>query len=361
MNSFYYFAANMRADLAGGTLDIWPLYLALENCKTVQFSIPFYIQVQLTVSQNLPSISVHIKDEVFSAKNLDEFLSLQNKKLRLIQVILQYVRPQKGLDLKVFSDSPFGGGIGASSCLCVCLLRCLEQAFQLKHPDILSLCRDLEAQTLKTHTGWQDYIIPLQTVSQIQLQQDLSQEKSLTENMKDLDSIVINPLDSLALPFKSEKKNIFSDPFINVIHFSAGELQVETLNLPKEIIDQHLLFVDSGISHQSEVNNSMMIQEAMKNPDLFKECRDIALEMSSSCQDKNFNQWPSLFEKEYQFRKSIHGYIHEEIESIRTHLIQEGQAQAVKIMGAGGGGLLLVWTPDKMRTRQACPQLRFFG
>ena len=344
----------MRADLAGGTLDIWPLYLALENCKTVQFSIPFYTQLQLNSFQESSSISVHFQNELFSAKNLDEFLLLSDSKLRLIQVILNYVRPPKGLELKIFSDSPLGGGIGASSCFCVCLLRCLEQAFQLEYPNILYLCRDLEAQALKTSTGIQDYIIPLQTVSQVQFAND--QRQWPPQNVQ------INPLTSLPLPFESKKKMIFSDSFINIIHLGAGGLKVETLDLPQEIIDQHLLFVDSGISHQSEVSNSAMVQKAMENPKSFQECRDIALEMAWACQNKKFDQWPDLFEREYQFRKTLHGYIHKDVESIKDYLIQRGSTQAVKVMGAGGGGLLLVWTSDKNQTKKACEnkQLRFF-
>ena len=352
----------MRADLAGGTLDIWPLYLALENCKTVQFSIPFYIQIQLTVSQNSPSVCIHLQDEIFSSKNIDEFLSLQDQKLRLIQSILKYTRPSKGIELKVFSDSPLGAGLGASSCFCVCLLRCLEQVFQLEYPDILYLCRDLEAQALKASTGVQDYIIPLQTVSQIQFPKNFVTENSMKGWPESIVGMKLNPLDSLPLPFNSKKKVIFSDSFINIIHFLAGGLKIETLDLPKELITQHLLFVDSSISHQSEAQNSMMIQEAMKNPHQFKECRDIALKMTSSCRDKKFDQWPDLFEQEYQFRKSLNGYIHEDIEPIKSYLIQEGKAQAIKVMGAGGGGLLLVWTSDKKRTKKACQgkHLRFF-
>ena len=345
------FIANMRADLAGGTLDIWPLYLALENCKTVQFSIPFYIQVHLTLLDD-SSITVHFQNDTFSAQNLEDFLSLSDSKLRLIQAIFRFIHPSKGMKLQVFSDSPLGGGLGASSCFCVCLLRCLEKAFSLKIPDILLLCRDLEAKALRASAGWQDYIIPLQTVSQIQ--------KSSID-IKDLDSSDIHSLEDLPLSFQSPKKNILSHPFINIIHFSPSSMKVETLKLPQEVIDQNLLFVDSSVSHQSEVNNSMMVQEAMKNPNSFAECRDIALEMASSCQNGNFHQWPLLFEKEYQFRKTLHSYVHPEIESIKSYLIKEGQAQAVKIMGAGGGGVLLVWTPNKSITKKACPKLRFLN
>ena len=45
---FFLSQAPTRVDLAGGTLDIWPLYLFHENSQTINFAINCYARCRLT-------------------------------------------------------------------------------------------------------------------------------------------------------------------------------------------------------------------------------------------------------------------------------------------------------------------------
>ena len=37
----------MRIDLSGGTLDLWPVHLIIDNCKTINLSISIYSYCEL--------------------------------------------------------------------------------------------------------------------------------------------------------------------------------------------------------------------------------------------------------------------------------------------------------------------------
>src|SRR3974390_307983 len=107
-----------RVDLAGGTLDIWPLYLFHQNAVTVNFAIDLYTSCSIETRSD-PQIhltSDDLKGE-HSYTSLDVLRQASDHRLPLAAEALKFFTPETGLSVRTHSESPAGAGIGGSSAL----------------------------------------------------------------------------------------------------------------------------------------------------------------------------------------------------------------------------------------------------
>ena len=112
--------APTRIDLAGGTLDIYPLYLFEEGGITVNLATSVYTHVRLeTRADERIRITSRDMGTTLEARTLED-LPL-NHRLDLIVRILKFYHPQVGLDVYTHTDAPSGSGLGASSSLLIAL------------------------------------------------------------------------------------------------------------------------------------------------------------------------------------------------------------------------------------------------
>lgn len=318
MKNKYTFSAQMRADLAGSTLDIWPFYLMVENSVTVQMALSLSCSCNLTVNENSNHITLETGNQSFEYSSLKDFLKVHDEKLSLLQSVVGYFKPSFGFHLEWSSDSPAGGGLGASSCLAVLWVKCFSECLshKLDFNESLYLCRDLEAGALRASAGLQDYIIPLQSIAE-------------------------------PLQFKR---------FINVIYWGALKPRIETLDLSEDV-RKYLVLIDTGIPHHSGRSNWEGIKSYWEDSDFLNQCHDIALDMAEACQMGDFQKWPKLFKKEYELRKKFHkGYIPSKMEEMEKNWFSVAGVKAVKMMGAGGGGCALLWTEDFRETLKMCSE-----
>ena len=143
----------VRIDLAGGTLDLWPIYAMLEGCITVNAAVDLWVEIEASAGGEASIQSADLKCSFPSEP--------------------WPVRPPEGLSWiwRVLSDAvnkprflrlrcpvPKGSGLGVSSCMGVGLV---GVAAGIEAGEELAGCvprlRDLEAMELQTPTGWQDY------------------------------------------------------------------------------------------------------------------------------------------------------------------------------------------------------------
>jgi len=164
----------VRIDLAGGTLDIWPLYLLLDHALTVNLGIDLFAKTKiiLTKAKNkiltLESIDQNIKEiyklSDFDSKKLPHTLILHGK-------IFEYFykkNPNKikhSIHIQTEAKSPAGAGLGGSSALGISILSAITTLFEGKKSiqtfnqkaRIIDLMKDIESQILKVPAGLQDY------------------------------------------------------------------------------------------------------------------------------------------------------------------------------------------------------------
>lgn len=153
-------SAPARIDLAGGTLDLWPLYLFHPGALTVNIAINRYAHCVLE-SRRGPKILLRNRD----TGRREEFASLAalerrgRVRLPLLAELVRYFAPARGLALTTWSEAPAGAGLGGSSTLGVAIAAALSRftGKKLSRRQLVALVRDLEVRVLGVPTGEQDH------------------------------------------------------------------------------------------------------------------------------------------------------------------------------------------------------------
>ncbi len=150
-------SAPTRIDLAGGTVDIWPLYLFHENAQTINAAISLRAHAEIEPRTDgrivLESIDTGGRVDVSSWKEL-----ANGNGLPLLGRLAYFFRAEN-LTLRTRGESPTGAGIAGSSALNGAVCGALAEWAGLKHgaEELLTIAMNVEAQVIHVPTGLQDY------------------------------------------------------------------------------------------------------------------------------------------------------------------------------------------------------------
>jgi len=292
--------APSRIDLAGGTLDIHPLYLFEEGGITVNMAISLGSHVWL---QTRRDAEVKITAECIGAQQhaaSAEELRLGGE-LDLICRIVRYYRPSLGLDIISRNDAPKGSGLGASSSLLIALTGALRElnGDDLSNQDIVRYGANLEAQNLGIPTGKQDYYSAL-------------------------------------------------NGGLNAIWFDVEGERVEPLGanewLLRELEDR-LVLTFTGESRCSGTSNWAMLKNYIDDrgttvQDL-RAIKQTAMAMREALLAGDLDRCAGLLDEEWQNRRRLaEGVTNERIEHLMS-VAREAGALASRLCGAGGGGCMI--------------------
>jgi D-glycero-alpha-D-manno-heptose-7-phosphate kinase len=147
-------------DLAGATLDIWPLYLFHQNPVTVNFAVDLYTHCNLTAR---PDRSIVFRS--LDQKTEERFSSLgalrraRIYKLPLLARLVLFFEPETGLEMETDSEAPGGAGISGSSSLMITIAAALDRftARGYNLEKLREVVQNVEAQVIRVPTGSQDY------------------------------------------------------------------------------------------------------------------------------------------------------------------------------------------------------------
>lgn len=309
-----------RVDLAGGTLDLWPLYLFINGASTVNVAINIYTVAEITPHADstviLESADLKLK-KVYA--NLQEALSDPDPQMILLQTQLRYWMPQQGFALKTSSQSPVGGGLGGSSSLTISLMKAFAQFCGKPFRDVhqmVHVAHNIEAEILNTPTGTQDYY----------------------------------PAASGGL---------------NILRYNYDGISQEVLPVAQTPLAEKFMLVYTGKAHHSGLNNfEVMKDSVVKDPETLQALRDlktIAIETEQAIRGGRWNDLGALFKREFEARVRLAPeFSSPEINKLAEVSLQNG-AEAVKICGAGGGGCVLVWCPPQNQegVARACQKAGF--
>ena len=151
-------SAPTRIDLAGGTLDIPPLYLFHEPAPTVNVAIDVGARVTITPSKRLVVVS-HDQDESAAWDSPQLISWSEYPGLELVLRLVKSFRPKENLQVEVRSEVPAGSGLGGSSAIAIALTRALAEwcDVPLSSEELVDWAKSIETQTIKVPTGYQDY------------------------------------------------------------------------------------------------------------------------------------------------------------------------------------------------------------
>ena len=159
MNGMVTIKAPTRIDIAGGTLDIWPLSLLHEEAVCVNSAIDLFAVVS---AKRLEGDEGVIVETIRPRKTIRYPRKIPEGRKSLFDRLLERF-PVSGWHITVDCSSPAGAGLGGSSALMIALIRtlCEITGRKMSRTEMLRLAQNIEAKHLGIPTGVQDYIASL--------------------------------------------------------------------------------------------------------------------------------------------------------------------------------------------------------
>lgn len=157
--------APCRVDLAGGTLDIWPLYLFHQDSVTVNFAVDRYTYCELT-SRTDGGYQICSRDLDCTSEfaSLDALLDTPNPKFKLVKEMIRFFAPHLreqpyGWNVETHSEAPAGAGISGSSALLIAAASAFNKICKTRYTieKIREIAQNIEARIIRVPTGCQDY------------------------------------------------------------------------------------------------------------------------------------------------------------------------------------------------------------
>jgi D-glycero-alpha-D-manno-heptose-7-phosphate kinase len=297
-------SAPTRIDLAGGTLDIWPLYLFHEGAVTVNTAIDLraHVRIESRTDRQIELVSIDTDRRVTRAGWTD--LDGTNQ-LPLLSLLARQYRIENAT-LTTRSESPAGAGIAGSSALA--LAACGALARWSNAPDLaedlLQVAMNVECQTIRVPTGVQDYRPALYGgTAAVELR---------------VDGIRRVPID------------------------------VD----PREL-ERRLVLAYTGAPRNSGTNNWEITKRHLDGDrdifDGFERIRDTAVAMRTALERADWDEVGHQIAAEWENRKRLAPGVTTPIIDDLIARARRAGATAAKVCGAGGGGCLFCYGPPTAR------------
>jgi D-glycero-alpha-D-manno-heptose-7-phosphate kinase len=150
--------APTRVDLAGGTLDLPPLYLFHESAITVNMAIQVTATASIAASRTLEVASLD-QDMTIAWEHPGLISWRECPGLELILRLVKSFGLKDGVRVEVESHAPAGSGLGGSSAIAIALTRALAEwcHVSLSNDELVEHAKSVETQTIRVPTGYQDY------------------------------------------------------------------------------------------------------------------------------------------------------------------------------------------------------------
>jgi len=297
-------SAPTRIDLAGGTIDIWPLYLFHPGAQTLNAAISIRARARLEPRSD-GRIVIRSEDTGVTVE-ADNWPELRDRReLRLLSLLVHFFET-RGITLTTSSQSPAGAGIAGSSALNVAVCGALAD-WNRTHFDpeaLLQVAMNVEAQTIGVPTGLQDYRPALYGgVAALELGVDGIRRIPLSIDVRELERRVV-------LCYTGEPRNSGTNNW--------------------EITKKHI----DGDRHVF---------------DCFERIRDTAAAMRERLADGDWDGVGAAIVDEWNNRKRLApGVTTPAIDGLIARAMAAG-ATAAKVCGAGGGGCLFCYGPPDKR------------
>jgi D-glycero-alpha-D-manno-heptose-7-phosphate kinase len=301
--------APCRADLAGGTYDIWPLYLFHPGAVTVNMALSILTSCKLTPHRGRAiELISHDTGRSEHFASLDELMRAKTYKHALAAYLIRFFQPKGGFVLETHSESPAGAGISGSSALMIAttavLARFTDQALDIEQ--IRVIAQNVEAQLIRVPTGCQDYYPAMYGG-------------------------------------------------VNAIHLSPAGVRCEPIPISADEMTRRFVLVYTGAPRQSGINNWEVFKQHINGDKKvvrnFEQISQIAQQMHRALKSAAWDDVERLLREEWKLRRSnAPGITTPLIDSLIAVARKHG-GRAAKVCGAGGGGCVIVLVEEGSRER----------
>ncbi|HYJ91773.1 MAG TPA: hypothetical protein VEV84_10715 [Pyrinomonadaceae bacterium] len=291
-------SAPTRVDLAGGTIDIPPLFLFHEGACTVNFAIDLMAKCRIE-TRNDGIISLESIDRGLQFETpLEHFHELKNEpRLELLSKLVYFFKPETGFNMVTESEAPAGAGLAGSSTLNIACIGALNKLVggRYEPEKFIPIAAAVECQVIKVPTGYQDY---------------------------------------------------YSAQYggVSCIHFGPGGMYREEMKVDTEILADRTVVIYTGEPRASGTNNWDITKRHIDGDpelfDIFEGIRDTSLKLRDALVAGDWVATGEILRLGYPQRKRLSPHI---TTAHMDHLIDVAHASgaiATKVCGAGGGGCI---------------------
>ncbi|HEX3530207.1 MAG TPA: hypothetical protein VH988_24365 [Thermoanaerobaculia bacterium] len=301
-----------RADLGGGTLDIWPLGLLHPGARTVNVALDLAVTVRLRRSGD--SLYRVLQQGTEPVEEATAAALRAHPEAALVGVVAAALELPP-IEVTLASDSPRGGGLGASSAMAVALIAAAESEMgpELGRPpssaaERAHLARDLEACLMSLPTGIQDHY------------------PALLGGVLDIEQ-------------------------------RPGGERVRRLDVDLDRLAASLLVVYSGMSHFSAGNNWQVVRRRLDGDpeisELFDGIAEAAAALPEALEAGDLARAGALMGSEWSLRRRLAEGISTPVLEALVAAAEAAGAWGGKACGAGGGGCLAFLCPPERRAQVA--------
>ena len=297
-------SAPTRIDLAGGTIDIWPLYLFHDGASTLNAAISLRAHVEIASRTDdaieLRSIDTNRTVRAARWQELDG-----GSDLALLALLARHYRLTSAT-VTTRGESPAGAGIAGSSALtiavCGALARWTSAPAEAEH--LLQVAMNVECQTIRVPTGVQDY-----------------------------------------------RPALYGG--IAAIELGVDGIRRVGLDVDPRELEQRIVLAYTGAPRNSGTNNWEITKRHTDGDrhifDCFERIRDTAAAMRTALERGDWDEVGRQIAIEWVNRKRLApGVTTPTIDALIARAEAAG-ATAAKVCGAGGGGCLFCYGPPEAR------------
>jgi D-glycero-alpha-D-manno-heptose-7-phosphate kinase len=302
-------SAPTRIDLAGGTIDIWPLYLFHAGAQTLNAAISLRARAWIDAR---PDNRVELVSEDTDKQENLAFDQLTSDRTLPLLARLAHRFDAHGIRLTTRGESPAGAGIAGSSAMNVAICGALARHGRLNidPEDLLEIAKDVEAQVINVPTGLQDY-----------------------------------------------RPAMYGG--VAAIEFPAGGPTRVALSIDAQQLERRIVLCYTGEPRHSGTNNWEIMKRHLDGDthifDCFERIRDTAAEMRQALEREDWERTATCLAAEWDNRKRLApGVTTPAIDDLMARAAAAG-AKAAKVCGAGGGGCMFCLTEpaDAAAVREA--------
>jgi len=300
-------SAPTRVDLAGGTIDIPPLFLFHEGAATVNFAVSLMARCRIETRSDDRIVLESIDRGVTFETTLEHFHELKNEpRLELLSKLVYFFNPGVGFNMVTDSEAPAGAGLAGSSTLNIACIGALNRLVGNRYtPDrFIPIAAAVECQVIKVPTGYQDY---------------------------------------------------YSAQYggVSAIHFRPDGMEREELIIDTETLQKRIVVIYTGEPRNSGTNNWEITKRHIDGDkelfDIFEGIRDSSLQLREALLKNDWTEVGEILKHAYPHRKRLSPKITTPQMDLLIEKAYANGAIAAKVCGAGGGGCIAFFCEEDAR------------
>ncbi|MDT4895025.1 MAG: D-glycero-alpha-D-manno-heptose-7-phosphate kinase [Acidobacteriota bacterium] len=300
-------SAPTRVDLAGGTIDIWPLYLFHPGASTVNFAINLRASCRIETRDDGRIIlesrdrKVSFETELAAIEDL-----VREERLELISKLVHFFKPTVGFHLVANSEAPAGAGLAGSSALNIALIGALNRLVGNRYDErkYVTIAANIETTVIRVPAGFQDYYSALYGGT-------------------------------------------------SCIQFRPDGIEREELKIDEKMLERRIVICYTGEPRLSGTNNWEITKNHIDgDPQLFKlfdGIRDSSIRMRAALLANDWQEVSATMRDAYPNRKRLAPDVTTPHMEMLVETALRNGAEAAKVCGAGGGGCIAFFCTEGRR------------